>query len=94
MGDMVREVSLIQERPIEQLHLTSPTVNNRNTLHYTVYSVSFIRLHSKKVTISTVILEMQAARNLQSTTVSTVAVARLPCRLDRAVTQPGVQVRY
>ena len=42
-------------------------------------SVIFIRLHGKKVVISTVVLEMQAAR---STTVSTVAVAQLPCRLD------------
>ena len=47
-----------------------------------VISVSLIRLHSKKVVISTVILETQAARNLRSTTVLTFAVAQLPCRFD------------
>ena len=40
----------------------------------------------QEAAISTVILETQAARNLRSTTVSTVAVAQLPCRLDRAAT--------
>ena len=65
---------------IEWLRLTSPAVKH----------LSFIRLQG---VISTVILETQAAWNLPSTTASTVAVAQLPCRLDRAATRPGVQVR-
>jgi len=43
---------------------------------------SLIRLQGKKVVSSTVILETPAAWSLQSTTVSTVAVAQLPCRLN------------
>jgi len=50
-------------------------------------------MQGEKVVSSTVILEIQAARNLPSTTVSTVAVAQLPCRLNWAATWPGVQVR-
>jgi len=42
---------------------------------------------------STVILEMQAAWNLPSATVLVVAVVQLPCQLNRAAVQPGVQVR-
>ena len=56
--------------------------------HKTAYA------HGKKAVISTVILETQAARNLRSTTVSTITVVQLPCRLDRAATRPRVQVNY
>ena len=75
---------------IERLRLTSPTV--KLLKRPPLYSFSFIRLHGKKVVISTVILETQAACNLRSTTVSTVAVAQLPCRLDRTAMRPRVQV--
>ena len=75
--------------PIERLRLTSPAIKQQPLL----CSVSFIittflpcslmiRLHGKKVVISAVILETQAARNLPSTTVSTAAVAQLPNQLD------------
>ena len=42
----------------------------------------FVRMQGKKVVRSTVILEMQAAWNLPSTTVSTVTVVQLPCQLN------------
>ena len=77
-------------RAIECLKVTSPAV--KQPKRPPIYSVSFIRVYGKKVVMSTVILETQAARNLRSTTVSTVAVAQLPCRLDQAATRPGVQV--
>ena len=70
---------------IERLRLTSLAVKQPKCPP--LYSVSLIRLHGKKVVISTVISEMQAARNLPSTTVSTVTVAQLPCRLDREATR-------
>ena len=57
---------------IEHLQVTSPAI--KQPKHPPLYSASFIRVYGKKVVISTVILETQAARNLQSTTVSTVAV--------------------
>ena len=77
---------------IERLRLTSPAV--KQPKRPPLYSVSLIRLHGKKAVISTVISETQAARNLRSTTVSTITVAQLPCRLDRAATRPRVQVSY
>ena len=66
--------------PIERLRLTSPAA--KQPKRPPLYSVSFVRLYGKKVVISTVISETHAARNLRSTTVSTVAVAQLPCRLE------------
>ena len=65
---------------IERAAFDATAVNIRNTPH----SVSFIRMQGKKVVSSIVILEMQAAGNLPSTstTVSTVAVVQLPCRLN------------
>ena len=77
---------------IERLRLTSPAV--KQPKRPPLYSVSLIRLHGKKAVISTVISETQAARNLRSTTVSTITEAQLPCRLDRAATRPRVQVSY
>ena len=65
---------------IERLRLTSQAV--KHSQHSPLYFVSLIRLKVKKVGSSTVILETQAAWNLPSTTVSTVAVAQLPCRLN------------
>jgi len=44
--------------------------------------ITFVRLQGKKVVSSAVILETQAAWNLPSTTVSTVAVVQLLCRLN------------
>ena len=79
-------------RSIERLRLTSPAV--KQPKRPSLYSVSLIRLHGKKAVISTVISETQAARNLRSTTVSTITIAQLPCRLDRAATRPRVQVSY
>ena len=64
--------------------MTSPAL--KQPTRPPLYSVSFIRVYGKVVKV---ILETQAARNLRSTTVSTVAVAQL---LDRAATRPGVQV--
>jgi len=64
------------------LHLTSlkrPQLG-RNTLRYIIGL--FVRTQGKKVVSSTVILEMQTAWNLPSTTVSTVTVAQLPCQLN------------
>jgi len=52
-------------------------VTDRKTT--TIPSVAF-QLQGKKVVRSRVILEMQAAWNLPSTTVSTVTVVQLPCR--------------
>ena len=46
------------------------------------HSVLFVRMYGKEVVSSIVILEMQAAGNLPSTTVSTVTVAQLPCQLN------------
>ena len=40
------------------------------------------KIARQEIVSSTVILEMQTAWNLRSTTVSTVAVAQLPCRLN------------
>ena len=53
-----------------------------------LYSVSSLGMHGKKVVSSTVILEMQAAWNLPSTTVSTVAVAQftMPIKLSSYAT--------
>ena len=65
---------------IERLHLTSQAV--KHPQHSPLYSISLIRLQGKKVVSSTVILETQAGWHLPSTTVSTVAVAQLPCRLN------------
>ena len=42
---------------IERLHLISPAI--KQPKHPLLHSVSFIRLHSKRVVISTVILETQ-----------------------------------
>jgi len=50
-------------------------------------------MYGKEVVSSIVILKTQAARNLPSTTVSTVTVAQLPCRLNWAAKQPWVQAR-
>jgi len=44
-----------------------------------LHSVSSTGMHGKKVVSSTVILETQAARNLPSITVSSVAVVQSPC---------------
>ena len=65
---------------IERLRLTSQAV--KHLQHSLLYFVSLVRMQGKKVVSSTVILETQAAWNLRSTTVSTVAVAQLPCRLN------------
>jgi len=65
---------------IERLRLTSRAV--KHPQYSPFYSVSLIRLQGKKVVSSTVILEMQAAWHLPSTTVSTVTVAQLPCQLN------------
>ena len=60
---------------IEWLRLTSQAV--KHPQHSPIYFVSLIRPQGKKVVSSIVILEMQAAWNLRSTTVSTLAVAQL-----------------
>jgi len=57
----------------ERLHLTSPVVQDLQ--HPLLYSVIFVEMQGKKVVGSTVILEMQAAWNLPSSTTSTVTVA-------------------
>ena len=57
----------------ERLHLTSPVV--KDLQHPLLYSVIFVEMQGKKVVSSTVILEMQAAWNLPSSTASTVTVA-------------------
>jgi len=65
---------------IELLHLTSLAV--KYLQHSPLYSVSFIRMHGKKIVSCTAILEMQAAWNLPSTSVSIITVVQLPCQLN------------
>jgi len=59
---------------IERLRLTSQAI--KHLQHSPIYFVSLIRPQGKEVVRSTVILEMQAAWNLPSTTVSTFAVVK------------------
>ena len=56
----------------EHLHLTSPV---KGLQHPLLYSVISVEMQGKKVVSSIVILEMQAAWNLPSSTASTVTVA-------------------
>ena len=65
---------------VERLRLTSQAV--KHLQHSLFYSVLLIRLQGKKVVSSTVILEMQAAWHLPSTTVSNFTEAQLPCQLN------------
>ena len=64
----------------EQLRSTSQAI--KQPQYPPLHSVFFVRLQRKEVVSSTVILEMQATWISPSTTVSTVAIAQLQCRLN------------